>query len=108
MKVLGVTHLARNVHTRCCEEECVAPKKPSLELIECISFNLIEEMKSALKKGDYIKIRGFGSLWVKHFKERSGCRNPMNPTKTYVMPAKYKTVFRCAETFVGELNAKDD
>ena len=59
------------------------PKKQAEMIVECVFDSMIE----AMKNGDRIEIRGFGSFKVKDYKSYQG-RNPKTGEKVFVEPKK--------------------
>lgn len=64
-------------------EEARLPKKQA----EMIVFLIFDSMTEALKSGDRIEIRGFGSFKVKDYKPYLG-RNPKTGEKVQVKPKR--------------------
>src|SRR5262249_32009499 len=59
------------------------PKGKAEQIVNCI----FDSMVDALKKGDGIEIRGFGSFTVREYKSYEG-RNPRTGTPVHVAPKR--------------------
>src|SRR5215510_13450383 len=59
------------------------PKGKAEQIVNCIFDSMVE----ALKKGDGIEIRGFGSFTVREYKSYEG-RNPRTGTPVHVAPKR--------------------
>lgn len=73
-------------------------KADSKELVNTI----IDEIKTSVISGEGIEIRGFGSFFRRHRKERLGI-NPKTSEKTQV-EAKYVPFFRLGKRIKKKLN----
>ncbi|HIE64349.1 MAG: integration host factor subunit alpha [Nitrospira sp.] len=73
-------------------------KKESADMLEVI-LNLIKEV---LKKGETVKIAGFGNFIVRHKKARKG-RNPKTGEEIGISPRKVVT-FRPSQVFKKYVN----
>lgn len=73
-------------------------KKESADLLEVI-LNLIKEV---LRKGDTVKIAGFGNFVVRHKNARKG-RNPKTGEEIGISPRKVVT-FRPSQVFKKYVN----
>ncbi len=73
-------------------------KKESADMLEVI-LNLIKEV---LRKGDTVKIAGFGNFVVRHKKARKG-RNPKTGEEIGISPRKVVT-FRPSQVFKKHVN----
>lgn len=59
------------------------PKGKAEQIVNCIFDSMVE----ALKQGDGIEIRGFGSFTVREYKQYEG-RNPRTGTPVHVAPKR--------------------
>lgn len=75
-------------------------KKEASELVEMV----FHEIKSCLKKGDKVKISGFGNFVVKQKKERMG-RNPQTKEPKLIPPRRVVS-FKTSQVLKGRLNEK--
>jgi integration host factor subunit alpha len=73
-------------------------KKESADMLEVI-LNLVKEV---LKKGETVKIAGFGNFVVRHKKARKG-RNPKTGEEIGISPRKVVT-FRPSQVFKKYVN----
>ena len=64
-----------------------------------------DSIKNALKNGDRVEIRGFGSFDIKDYEEYMG-RNPKTGEKVYVSP-KRLPVFRTGKDLKKRVNESD-
>ena len=65
----------------------------------------IQTIEEALKKGDEVKIIGFGTLRTIRKKARIG-RNPRDPKKTIKIPACNAVTFRAGKSLKYKINGK--
>lgn len=79
-------------------EEVGLSRNESSELVETV----IEEISSALIKGDTVKISSFGSFSVKEKGERIG-RNPKTGIEVPILPRKV-LVFRASHVLKDRIN----
>lgn len=86
----------------------LAAQNPNLYMrdIETIVETIIEEMSSALERGDRIELRGFGAFSVKERAPRVG-RNPRTGESVNV-PAKRTPAFKTGKALRERLNGADD
>ena len=86
----------------------LAAQNPNLYMrdIETIVETIIEEMSSALERGDRIELRGFGAFSVKERAPRVG-RNPRTGESVQV-PAKRTPAFKTGKALRERLNGADD
>lgn len=64
-------------------EKLKLPKGKAELIVNCI----FDSMEEALRRGDRIEIRGFGSFEIRHYKAYEG-RNPKTGTKVEVKPKR--------------------
>ena len=86
----------------------LAAQNPNLYMrdIETIVETIIEEMSSALERGDRIELRGIGAFSVKERAPRVG-RNPRTGESVQV-PAKRTPAFKTGKALRERLNGADD
>jgi len=97
--------LVKRIRRKCCPDGCNGHSTPPSEaLILCVVSNLFTELIGAMKKGERVEIRHFGSFKVKRYKGRIG-RNPAIPTQTFTVPSRRKVAYKCSKDLIGELNA---
>ena len=86
----------------------LASQNPNLYMrdIETIVETIIEDMSSALERGDRIELRGFGAFSVKERAPRIG-RNPRTGESVQV-PAKRTPAFKTGKALRERLNGADE
>ena len=73
-------------------------KKESAEIVE----KVFEAIKTALERGEKIKISGFGNFVVREKKERTG-RNPQTGEEIRILPRKVLT-FKPSQVLKNAIN----
>ncbi len=81
-----------------CEQVGVS-KTEAMDLVEFV----LDCMKEALRKGEPVKIAGFGNFMVKNKGERKG-RNPRTGEEIAITPRRVVT-FRASQIFKREVNS---
>lgn len=74
-------------------------KTEAMDLVKCV----LDCMKEALRKGEPVKIAGFGNFMVKTKGERKG-RNPRTGEEIAITPRRVVT-FRASQIFKREVNS---
>lgn len=69
---------------------------------EAVVTGFLEKMKDALKQGDRIELRGFGSFSVKKRKPKKA-RNP-GTGETVYLPERYVPVFKASKLLKEDIN----
>ena len=69
--------------------------------VQSVIETMMETIKSAMKSGDNVYLRGFGSFIVKERAEKTG-RN-ISKNTTIVIPAHKIPAFKPAKTFVNDV-----
>jgi integration host factor subunit beta len=85
----------------------LAAAKPGLHPhdVEAIVTVFFEQIAAALRRGDRVELRGFGTFSVKHRGPRAG-RNPRNGASVAV-PDKHVPFFRTGKALRARLNLPD-
>jgi integration host factor subunit beta len=83
-------------------EKLKLPKGKAELIVNCI----FESMEDALKKGERIEIRGFGSFEIRHYKAYEG-RNPRTGSPVDVAP-KRLPFFKVGKELKERVNGEDD
>ena len=78
-------------------------KKLNKSQLEAIIDTFFLSIGEALKNKQSVKLRGFGTFFVKEIKERYSARNPKTGELIYV-PKKNKIRFRTSKKFNEYLN----
>ena len=78
------------------------PKLNQSEL-ESVIDNFCKSIKYALKNGQNVEIRGFGTFFIKKIKEKYNARNPRTNELIYV-PEKNKIRFRASKKLKNIIN----
>ncbi len=80
-------------------------KNPSLNQteIENIVDSFCHSIEKALKYGQKIELRGFGTFFVKKLKEKYSARNPKTGELIYI-PEKNKVRFRSSKILKKKIN----
>jgi integration host factor subunit beta len=78
------------------------PKLNQLELESVIDI-FCKSIESALKNGQNVEIRGFGTFFIKKIKEKYNARNPRTNELIYV-PEKNKIRFRASKKLKNIIN----
>jgi nucleoid DNA-binding protein len=80
-------------------------KNPSLNQteIENIIDSFCHSIEKALKYGQKIELRGFGTFFVKKLKEKYSARNPKTGELIYI-PEKNKVRFRSSKILKKKIN----
>ena len=78
------------------------PKLNQLELESVIDI-FCKSIEYALKKGQNVEIRGFGTFFIKKIKEKYNARNPRTNELIYV-PEKNKIRFRASKKLKNIIN----
>jgi len=73
---------------------------------EAVITGFIEKMKEALKQGERIEFRGFGSFSVKKRKPKKA-RNP-GTGETIYLPERYVPVFKPSKILKDDINEQLD
>ena len=87
-----------DIANQICEKVGI-PKTESMDLVEFI----LDCMKETLKKGDAVKIAGFGNFMVRSKGERKG-RNPRTGEEIAITPRRVVT-FRASQIFKKYVNS---
>ena len=87
-----------DIANQICEKVGI-PKTESMDLVEYI----LDCMKETLKKGDAVKIAGFGNFMVRSKGERKG-RNPRTGEEIAITPRRVVT-FRASQIFKKYVNS---
>ena len=87
-----------DIANQICEKVGI-PKTESMDLVEFI----LDCMKETLKKGDAVKIAGFGNFMVRSKGERKG-RNPRTGEEIAITPRRVVT-FRASQIFKKHVNS---
>ena len=80
-------------------------KNPKLNQsdLEGIIDSFCNSIEKALRKGQNIQIRGFGTFFVKEIKEKYSARNPKTGELIYV-PKKNKVRFKASKNLKKKIN----
>ena len=80
-------------------------KNPKLNQsdLEGIIDSFCNSIEKALRKGQNIQIRGFGTFFVKEIKEKYSARDPRNGKLIYV-PKRNRVRFRASKKFKQYIN----
>ncbi len=78
------------------------PKLNQSEL-ESVIDNFCKSIEYALKNGQNVEIRGFGTFFIKKIKEKYNARNPRTNELIYV-PEKNKIRFRASKKLKNIIN----
>jgi len=87
-----------DIANQICEKVGI-PKTESMDLVEFV----LDCMKETLKKGDAVKIAGFGNFMVRSKGERKG-RNPRTGEEIAITPRRVVT-FRASQIFKKYVNS---
>lgn len=71
---------------------------------EAVVTGFLEKMKDALKQGERVEFRGFGSFSVKKRKPKKA-RNP-GTGETIYLPERYVPVFKASKLLKDEINTE--
>ena len=64
---------------------------------------ILNEIKKALRRGDRVELRGFGTFFVKKIKEKYSARNPKTGEIIYV-PEKNRIRFKASKKLKDLIN----
>ncbi len=78
----------------------------NLKKAEIVVNTIFEAMSDALKRGERVEIRGFGSFEVRHYEAYRG-RNPKSGEEVYV-PAKKAPFFKTGKELRERVNNGPD
>ncbi|MBI4714775.1 MAG: integration host factor subunit alpha [Nitrospirae bacterium] len=80
-------------------EKIGIPKKEASEIVEIV----LDTIKETLRKGDTVKIAGFGNFVVRNKRERKG-RNPKTGEEIGITPRRVVT-FKPSQIFKKDVNS---
>jgi integration host factor subunit beta len=84
-------------------EKIAKDLKMNHDIAQLVVNNIFDSMTEALRRGESIEIRGFGSFSVRHYEAREG-RNPKTGEQVTVPPRK-KPFFKVGKELKNRVNS---